>query len=74
MGTPGLAVVAGYTPTAFATLMRTGKPVSGRDLVLMDDVARARFSHFDDAENAALYAYLRRLGTAGATTTTTAAR
>ena len=70
MGTPGLSVVAAYSPEAFTTLMRTGKPVSGRDLTLMDDVARSRFAHFSDAEIGAMYAYLKGL----TATTTTAAR
>jgi mono/diheme cytochrome c family protein len=67
MGTPGLSVVAAYSVEAFTTLMRTGKPVSGRDLDLMDDVARSRFAHFSDAEIAAMYAYLRSFS--GAKTT-----
>ena len=70
MGSPGLAVVAGYSEEAFRTLMRTGKPANGRDLYLMDDVARSRFSHFSDADLGALYAYLSGL----ASTSTTASR
>ena len=39
--------------------MRTGKPVSGKELRLMSGVARGRFAHFTDREVAELYAYLK---------------
>jgi mono/diheme cytochrome c family protein len=56
--TPNLAIAAAYTPEQFQTLMRTGEPFDGRDLELMDDMSRKRFSHFTDAEVDALYAFL----------------
>jgi len=60
---PNLAIVASYTPEEFETLMRTGEPRDGRDLNLMDDVARVRFSHLSNTEIAALHTYLsQRLG------------
>lgn len=45
-----------------------GRPLSGRDLRLMDDVARSRFVHFTYSEIAALHAYLKTLGAAAAGT------
>jgi mono/diheme cytochrome c family protein len=58
--TPALSIVAGYSPTEFAKLMREGIPKDGRPLDLMAQVARSRFSHFSDDEVAGLYAYLSR--------------
>jgi mono/diheme cytochrome c family protein len=56
--TPDLRIVAGYSPEAFATLLRTGKASGNRELKLMSLVARKRFTHFTDAEIHALYQYL----------------
>jgi len=63
--TPPLLVGAAYPNTAFVHLMRTGVPLGGRDLRLLDDVARSRFVYLTDAEIAALHAYLRTLATRG---------
>lgn len=56
--TPSLAITASYTPEQFRTLMRTGQPLDGRDLRMMDDMSLKRFSYFTDAEIDALYAFL----------------
>lgn len=53
-----VAVVAGYEEADFRRLMREGVPIGGRDLELMDDVARGRFVHFTDEEVGDLFAYL----------------
>ncbi|MFW6089025.1 MAG: cytochrome c [Gemmatimonadota bacterium] len=55
---PNLAITAAYTPEQFRTLMRSGEPFDGRELRLMDDVSRKRFSYFTEAEVDALYAFL----------------
>jgi hypothetical protein len=55
---PNLQVVAGYTPEAFAQLLRTGVALGGRNLRTMGPWARDHLSHFTDAEIAALYRYL----------------
>lgn len=58
--TPDLvAMIAAYSEADFRKLMREGVPLGERDLELMDDVARARFSLFSDEEVGDLYAYLR---------------
>ena len=57
--TPNLDIVGAYNAQQFATLMRTGKPVGGRELRMMSGVARGRFVHFTDREVADLYAYLK---------------
>lgn len=57
--TPDLTIAAAYDPAAFARLMKTGLPPDGRDLGLMAEVAKGRFSHLTDADVAALHAYLR---------------
>ncbi|MGA9582504.1 MAG: c-type cytochrome [Allosphingosinicella sp.] len=63
---PDLQVAAGYDSAQFRTMMRTGRPPSGRDLGLMSEVAKNDFSHLTDAEIDALHAYLtaraKRLG------------
>lgn len=56
--TPDLSIVAGYTPEQFAHFFATGEALGGRELKLMSEVARNRFSHFTDEEEAALYSYL----------------
>jgi cytochrome c553 len=56
--TPNLDIVGAYSAEQFATLMRTGAPVGGRDLGLMAQVARSRFTKLTDREVAELYAYL----------------
>jgi mono/diheme cytochrome c family protein len=58
---PDLVAAAAYAPEDFERLMRTGVPLGGRDLILMDDMARQRFVHLTDDELAALHAYLRTL-------------
>jgi mono/diheme cytochrome c family protein len=56
--TPDLAVAGAYTREEFRRLMRTGVPTGGRQLTLMAQVARGRFSQFTDVEVDALYDYL----------------
>ena len=67
MGAPGLSIVAGYSPSEFARLMREGVPRDGRKLDLMAQVARGRFAHFTDDEVDALYTYLSQQLVAGGT-------
>jgi mono/diheme cytochrome c family protein len=59
--TPDLRIAAAYAPGTFRHLLRTGEPQGGRDLRLMDDVARGRFRHLTDDEIHALYTFLRGL-------------
>lgn len=56
--TPDLSIAAGYSPAQFAHFFATGEALGGRELGLMSQVARSRFSNFTDEEEAALYAYL----------------
>jgi mono/diheme cytochrome c family protein len=55
---PDLSIVGAYDLPKFTRLMRTGVPASGKKLELMDEIARKDLSHYNDAEIAALYAYL----------------
>lgn len=55
---PDLAVAAAYDLPQFQQLMRTGVAPGGRKLGLMGEVARNDFSNFNDAEIAAIHAYL----------------
>jgi len=56
--TPDLRIAAGYSAEQFVRLMRTGVALGERELALMSEVARSRFTHFTDEEIEALYAYL----------------
>lgn len=55
---PDLNVVGGYTREDFHRLMRTGVATGGRQVGLMSQVARNRFSHLTDREVNAIYDYL----------------
>ncbi len=58
MNSPDLTVVRGYTIEQFRHLMRTGEPVSRRDLGIMSTVARRAFVHFKPTEVEDLYQYI----------------
>ena len=59
---PPLIVVKGYSLPEFRKLMRTGVTRGGRDMLaqgsVMGIVAKEQFSHFTDAEVAAIYGFL----------------
>lgn len=55
---PNLDVAGGYNLEQFRRLMRTGVPISGRNLGTMTSVAKDDLSQFTDAEIEALHAYL----------------
>ncbi|HEY0112880.1 MAG TPA: c-type cytochrome [Allosphingosinicella sp.] len=56
---PPLAVAAAYDREQFRTLLRTGKPIGGRELRLMSGAARWRYSRLTEAELDAVYEYLK---------------
>lgn len=58
---PDLIVVGAYEPGSFRRLMRTGLPPGDRDLGLMGEVARGRYSRFTEAELDAVHAYLKQV-------------
>ena len=59
--TPNLGIAATYSEEGFVRLMRTGKALGDRELRLMSDVARGRFSHLTAGEMKALHTYLNTL-------------
>lgn len=59
---PNLAVVKGYSAEAFANFMKDGKALGGRELELMSQTARERFSVMTPAEVSAMYAFLQARG------------
>lgn len=61
---PDLRMVTAYDASQFETLMRTGKAIGDREVGLMSEVARSRFSHFTDRERQAVHLYLQKLGEA----------
>ena len=56
---PGLVVAGAYDLAQFTRLLRTGQPPDGRDLGLMREVSEQDLSQLNDAEIAALLAYLQ---------------
>jgi cytochrome c553 len=59
--TPNLGIAATYSEEGFVRLMRTGKALRDRELRLMSDVARGRFSHLTAGEMKAVHTYLSTL-------------
>ncbi len=55
---PDLVVASAYSRDEFRRLMRTGAATGGRQLGLMAEVARGRYSHLTDGEIDAIHAYL----------------
>lgn len=55
-GGPSLVVVGRYEPAQFRHLLRTGTPIGGRDIPMMDWMAEVSFT---DQEIADLYTFLR---------------
>lgn len=55
---PPMDVVRVYNIQQFQHLMRTGKPISGRDLGIMSWTAQVGFSHFTDSEISDIHTYL----------------
>jgi mono/diheme cytochrome c family protein len=63
-GSPSLRIAAVYDLEQFGHLLRTGEPISKRDLGEMTSVAKEDFVLFNDAEIADLHAFFRgRFGT-----------
>ena len=50
-----------YSLDQFVRLMQTGVPRDGRDLPMIGDVARSRFSPFSAEEIEALHGYLQSM-------------
>lgn len=59
---PDLRMVAAYDAAQFDRLMRTGIAIGDREVGLMSEVARGRFTHFTEREQQAVHHYLQRLG------------
>jgi mono/diheme cytochrome c family protein len=57
-GGPNLLVAAAYDAESFRKLLRTGVPMSGRDLGVMSEVARDDFRVFTDEEIESIRGYL----------------
>ena len=56
---PNLVIAGSYELADFRHFMKTGKAAGGRELPLMSEVARERFSHLPDEDVAALWGYLK---------------
>jgi mono/diheme cytochrome c family protein len=64
---PDLVVVAGYSESAFASFLKSGIALGGRELPMMSGVARSRFAHLEDGEVHDLYTYLSERGASART-------
>jgi mono/diheme cytochrome c family protein len=63
---PNLIVAGAYSDADFTRLMQTGVGLGDRDLGLMSEVAKSRFSNFSDTELQAIRTYLNEyVGTGG---------
>jgi cytochrome c553 len=62
---PNLAVVKAYSTEAFASFMKDGKALGGRELELMSQTARNRFSIMTPEEVSAMYVFLLARSDAG---------
>ena len=62
---PDIRIAGSYERKDFVRLLRTGVPVGERKLGLMAEVAQGRYSHFTDAEIAAINAYLKAVAEGG---------
>lgn len=58
---PDLRIAAAYEPEQFRRLLRTGIAAGDRDVGLMSEVARDRYSRLTDAEIDAIHGYLREV-------------
>lgn len=56
---PNLDIAASYDHAALSRLLTTGEGIEGSELDLMAEVGRDYFSHFTDAERAAVVAYVK---------------
>lgn len=59
---PALVIVQGYDRESFHHFMKTGEALGGRQVGLMTEMARLRFSNLRAGEVDALYAYLSETG------------
>ena len=59
---PDLRMVTAYDAAQFDRLMRQGVAIGDREVGLMSEVARVRFTHFTEREQQAVHQYLQRLG------------
>jgi mono/diheme cytochrome c family protein len=55
---PDLTLATGYPAETFRGFLRSGRAIGDRELSLMSETARARFTYLTDAEIDGLYAYL----------------
>lgn len=61
-GSPPLLIAKAYKETEFLKFLRTGKALGDRELPLMSDMCRTRFTHYSAEEIKAIYAFLNQLG------------
>lgn len=59
---PDLRMVTAYDAAQFDRLLRTGVAIGDREVGLMSEVSRGRFSHFTEQELQAVHAYLQKVG------------
>lgn len=60
-GSPPLVIAKTYKEADFLKLLKTGKALGERELPLMSQVSRGRFTHFSEDEMKAIHAFLLQL-------------
>lgn len=68
LGSPSLVAAAAYPSQNFAHLMRTGIGLGDRNLGLMTEVGKERFSSFTNDEVTAIHTYLQEFARQGGST------
>ncbi len=56
---PSLSMVNAYSLEQFKTLLSTGKALGDRDVGVMSQVAKSRFTHLTEEEVSAIYEYIK---------------
>jgi cytochrome c553 len=60
-GNPPLLVAKAYKEDEFVKFLKTGKALGGRELPLMSDMCRSRFSFYSEDEIKSIYTFLKQL-------------
>lgn len=60
-GNPPLLIAKAYKEAEFVKFLKMGKALGDRELPLMSDMCRKRFTHYSEEEIKAIYAFLNQL-------------
>jgi cytochrome c553 len=60
-GNPPLTIAKAYKEGEFVKFLKTGNVLGNRELPLMSDMCRRRFTHYSEEEIKSIYAFLMQL-------------